>query len=172
MSEDETTLEITGLNKLLKALGRKDQPYARVGILGEKAAKPHYAQVEPGETGPKKISTNAEIGAAHEYGAPARGLPQRSFLRVPIADNLQKYMEKSGAFDFDAISHVLKEGTVMPWLKKVAIIAEGIVIEAFDTAGFGKWKAWKTPGYTNNANQILVDTTQLRSSITSEVKEK
>jgi phage gpG-like protein len=49
-------------------------------------------------------------------------------------------------------------------------LAEGISKGAFDTQGYGKWPDWKNPNYTNNANQVLVDTGQLVGSITSEVK--
>jgi hypothetical protein len=158
--DSDTTLNVEGLDKLLKAL-KSDMPTARVGILGEKNTRSSKGGSAP---------TNAEIGAAHEFGAPARGLPQRSFLRVPLSENLQKKMESSGALDQDVMKAVLKQGTVIPWLKKIAVLAEGIVSEAFDTGGFGKWPKWKSPNYSNNANQLLVDTAQLRNSITSEVK--
>lgn len=164
MSED-VSLNVAGLEKLLKALKPTRTPVARVGILGDKTVR--SLTDEKGGAMP----TNAEVGAAHEFGAPARGLAQRSFLRIPISENLQKYMEKSGALDKDVLSKVIKSGSVTPWLKKIAVLAEGIVADAFATEGFGKWASWKNSNYTNNANQILVDTQQLRNSITSEVKE-
>lgn len=156
------TLNTKGLDQLLKAL-KAEPPQARVGVLGSKATR--------NSGGGKAVSSNAEIGAVHEYGAPARGIPARSFLRVPISENLQKEMEKSGALDKKVMAEVVNQGTVVPWLKKVAVLAEGIVSDAFATAGFGKWAPWAVPNYTNNAGQILVDTKQLRESITSEVKE-
>lgn len=163
MSDDNTvTLSTQGLDKLLKALKAKP-PRARVGILGGKTQR--------GVWGTHEASTNAEIGAAHEFGSPARGLPQRSFLRVPISDNLQKEMEQSGALDKDTLTEVIKTGSVLSWVKKIAILSEGIVADAFATGGFGKWAPWQTKNYSNNANMLLVDTTQLRESITSEVKE-
>lgn len=159
MSE-ETTLKVDGLEKLLKALKAKP-PVARVGILGDKSTRSGGGGGQP---------TNAEVGAAHEFGAPARGLPARSFLRVPISENLQKEMEKSQAFDEQVLSEVIKSGSVLAWMQKIAILAEGIVSDAFDSKGFGKWPSWSSPNYTNNAGQVLVDTKQLRESITSEVK--
>lgn len=155
----DVTLNVTGLDKLLRAL-RSKPPVSRVGVLGSDSAR----------KGKGHQPTNAEIGAAHEYGAPARGLPQRSFLRVPIAERLQKEMESSGAFTPDVLSEVIRSGSVLAWMKKVAVLAEGIVSGAFDSAGYGKWAPWAVPGYKNNAGQILVDTKQLRDSITSEVK--
>lgn len=159
MSDDTVTLNVAGLDKLIKAL-KKQPPSARVGILGDKNSR----------TAKGKHSSNAEVGAVHEFGAPARGIPSRSFLRIPLTDNLQKYMEKENALDKDVLADVVRQGSVVPWLQKIAVLAEKIVADAFSSGGFGKWPAWKTPGYTNNTGQILVDTQQLRNSITSEVK--
>lgn len=151
---DDVTLNVANLDKLLKALGQK-QPVARVGILGTKNSR----------TG--KVNSNATVGAAHEFGTST--LPQRSFLRVPITDNLQHECESAGAFDKDTLKAVIAQGTVIPWLKKIALIAEGIVIGAFDTGGYGKWKPSNMTHKKNK--QTLVETQQLRNSITSEVKE-
>jgi phage gpG-like protein len=161
MNDEDFTLNVRGLEQLAKALKVKP-PVARVGILGDKTVR------EPAE-GEKKSLTNAEVGAAHEFGTTT--IEKRSFLLTPIKDRLDSEMEKAGAFRPDVLLRVLKQGSVVPWLEKVASLAEGIVLDAFATGGFGKWKAWKNPNYTNNAGQILVDTKQLRDSITSEVKE-
>ena len=159
MSDETVTLNVKGLDQLLKAL-KTSPPTARIGILGGTPRKANSSSHNP---------TNAEVGAAHEFGTAS--IPMRSFLRVPISEKLQKRMEDSGALDKEVLTSVVKNGTLLPWLKKVAVLAEGIVVDAFDTGGFGKWPGWKTPGYQNNSGQLLVDTTQLRDSITSEVKE-
>lgn len=151
---------IRGLEQFLKALKRKP-PTVRVGILSNSPRRPKGAG--------KGSPTNAEIGAVHEFGAPARNIPQRSFLRGPIADRLDKELSKSGAFDPDALGDVLKQGSMTPWAKKVAVVAESIVIGAFDSKGYGKWAPWKDPGYTNEGGTLLIDTGQLRDSITSDV---
>ncbi len=54
-------------------------------------------------------------------------------------------------------------------VKKVAVVAEGIVAEAFDTGGFGQWPP--SDMTHKKVHQTLVETQQLRNSITSEVKE-
>lgn len=161
MSDEIFTLKIRGLDQLVKALKAKP-PVARVGILGDKTNR---APAE-GET---NTPTNAEVGASHEFGTST--LPKRSFLVTPISDQLDKEMLKSGALDKEVLSDVITQASLLPWVKKIAALAEGIVVDAFDTGGFGKWNGWKNPNYTNNAGQILVDTKQLRDSITSEVKE-
>lgn len=155
---DDVTLTTPGLDKLLKALKAKP-PVARVGILGDKGQRTTKSDE-------KNLPTNAEIGAAHEFGTTK--LPMRSFLRVPISDNLGKEMEKSGMLDKNALNEVVQSGSLLPWMQKVAIIAEGCVADAFDTGGNGKWKP-SDMKYKEN-QQTLVETQQLRNSITSEVK--
>lgn len=154
MNEDDVTLETKGLDQLIKTLKVKP-PVARVGILGGKT----------GRAG--SVPNNATIGAYHEFGTSE--LPQRSFLRVPISEHLENKMESSGALNKDTLDQVVKQGSVTPWLKKIAVLAEGIVAEAFETGGFGKWKPSDMTHKKNH--QTLVETQQLRNSITSEVKE-
>lgn len=152
---DETTINVKGLDQLLKALKTKP-PVCRVGVLGEKDAR----------TG--KVPSNASVGAAHEFGTSK--MTKRSFLRMPLTDHLSQTMESYGLTDQDTLKAVVKEGSIRPWLLKVAKAAETTVAEAFATGGFGKWAPWKNENYTNNTGEILTDTKQLRDSITSEVK--
>jgi len=153
---DDVVLKNDKLNDFIKAM--KKPPTARVGILGSK-------NVRSG-----KSKSNATIGAAHEFGT--KDMPQRSFLRIPISENLNKYLEASGAFNKALLAQVMKEKSFVPWMKKVAAVAEKIVLEAFDSSGFGKWPQLKPQTMAKKTNQqILVETGQLRNSITSEVKE-
>lgn len=159
MSDDgETTLALPGLEKLLKAMKPERSPHVRVGILGDKVAR---------EAKGKSTINNAELGAIYEYNInPSR--PGGSFLRVPIGDHLQEYMEKSGAFTDDALALVVKEGSLIPWLDKIGVLAEKIVQDAFSSAGFGKWRPSNMARKKNK--QTLVETQRLRESITHEVK--
>lgn len=149
-------LDTKTLDNILKALKAK-KAYARVGILGDSA------QREDGEV------TNAVIGAYHEFGT--EKIPMRSFLRVPIADNLHDYLGASQAFDDDVFKEVVQKKSLAPWLEKVGAVAMGIVLEAFSNRGFGKWAPW-AKGYSNNTGNILVDTQQLRNSINYDVIEE
>lgn len=157
MSDEAAELKTPGLDALIKALKTKP-PQARVGILGTKTNRSSKSS--------KETATNATIGAAHEFGTSK--LPERSFLRIPISDHLQSYMENSGALDKETLDAVIKEKTIIPWMTKVAILAERIVLDAFDSGGFGKWK----PSNMENkkVQQTLVETRQLERSITHEVK--
>lgn len=154
--EDGKAFEINtkGLDQLMKAINGK-LPSARVGILGSKTVR--------NSDGPN----NATIGAAHEFGTTT--LPMRSFLRMPISRNLKKKMESAGAFTKEAAQLVIQQGSLLPWMKKVAVLAEACVLEAFDSGGFGEWQASNMAH--KQVKQTLVETQQLRNSITSEVKE-
>lgn len=153
---DTVSLKNKALKDLVKAF-KGPLPIAKVGILQSKNPRKG-----PGPS-------NAEIGAAHEFGT--QSLPIRSFLRMPLTTQLNQALESSGAYTREALAQVAEEKSILPWVEKLAVIAEGVVQEAFSTNGFGKWSPWKTPNYTNNTGQILVDTQQLRNSISSEVTE-
>lgn len=156
MSRTDVEINIKGLEQLLKAV-TKPVPSIRVGILG---ASPRSEGKGPKQT------TNATVGAAHEFGTTK--LPQRSFLRVPLTDELQKSLERSGAFTKAALAEVVATGSLAPWIQKAGIVAEGVVLGAFDTSGYGKWKPSDMTKKENH--QTLVETQQLRNSITHEVK--
>ena len=172
----DVELDTKNLDQLIKAL-KNNLGRGRVGILGAKTVRNDIevkASTKINATkgtrpkAPFNASTNAGLGAIHEFGA--GHIPPRSFLRMPISDNLQKEMESQGLFTKDKLYEVVKTSSIVPWLEIVTNIAEGIVLQAFETGGFGKWPAWKTPGYRNRNNRLLDDTGQLRDSITSEVK--
>lgn len=149
----DSDLNTAVLDRLIKAMGTSH--YIRVGILGSTSSR-------SGE------NSNATIGAVHEFGTSS--VPRRSFLVDPMKDQLASYIEASGAFKEDVLKEVIATSSFVPWMKKIAIIAETVVIDAFRTAGFGKWVAWRNPNYQNNTGQLLVDTQQLRNSITTDVK--
>lgn len=159
-------IKIEGLEKLVKALKVKNPPKIHLGIVGSKPERGNG-------------STNAEIGAAHEYGSVKHNLPARSFLRMPINTHLNEAMKNAGMTDDGTLRKVITEGSLMPWLEKIKLIAKGIVIEAFDTEGYGRWAKWsesyaaqqrlkmmskKTGGKGTN-NKILDDTGQLKGAI-------
>lgn len=158
MPEEDMQYDTKILDKLAKTF-RGKLPSVKVGILGD-------TNNRTGEEHGPQLETNASIGAKHEFGED--GMPVRSFLRVPISDNLQKYLENSGAFDQALADKVAKEGGIWLWMEIVGKIAETIVADAFDSGGFGKWKPSNMK--FKKVQQTLVETQQLRNSISSEVK--
>lgn len=155
MRFDNDEVELNGLSQLMKALGDKNAPHIEIGVIND----------NPRGKGP----SNAQIGAAHEYGAPARNLPSRSWLRMPLKDHLQEKMESDGLLSESTTKEVIKLGSVLPWMKQVSISALATVKEAFATDGYGTWAEWITPGYTSQTGQILDDTGKLKNSVDSKV---
>lgn len=150
------TLKTDVLDKLLRALKSKP-PIAQVGILGDTTQREG--------SGPN----NATIGATHEFGSSK--VPQRSFLRIPLMNNLKKQLESSGAFDKHALDEVIKQKSLLPWTEKLAIIGESIVIVAFDEQGPGWAPLAASTLAHKKVKQILTESGQLRNSITSRVVE-
>ena len=144
-------IETKGLDQLIKAMDSKAT--VRIGVLRGGSRTDG--------------STNAAILLKHEFGE--EGLPIRSPIRVPLMDNLQQYLEEAGAFDEASFEKVVDSGTFHNWLEKIGLVAEKVIQDAFDTGGFGKWPPSNMKLKKNH--QTLVETQQLRNSITSEVKE-
>lgn len=149
---DDSDFDTKNLDKLIKALS-DDESMCKVGILGTHDSR-------------NDVNSNATIGMKHEFGDDK--LPIRSFLRAPISENMQSYLDNSDAFDKEAVKKVIEEKSFIPWLKKLGVLAEAIVSDAFNTGGFGKWKPSNMDFKKNH--QTLVETQQLRNSITSEVQ--
>ncbi len=148
-----TSVNTDALKSIIKALKGK-KPKARVGILGT--------------TTRRDGNSNAFIGACHEFGTST--IPQRSFLRMPISEKLPGALEASGAFSEQSINEIIQSGSLVPWVQKIAILGERIVLDAFHTSGFGRWAPLKPETMERKrVKQILVETQQLRNSITSEV---
>jgi len=148
---EKDVLDTKVLDKLIKAMSH--QSSVKIGILGSSARS--------GESG----VTNAQVGAAHEYGT--ENLPKRSFLRAPIAEHMETKLYNGGKFDLAQLKQVVREGKITAWMNRIAIIAEEVVQGAFDTGGYGQWKPSDMTDKKNH--QTLVETQQLRKSITSEV---
>jgi hypothetical protein len=174
-------IELSGLERLTKALKVQDPPVIHVGILenasrhgaessylmGIRLAKKASTKIKR-ILGISKLPSNADIGAVHEYGAPAKGIPSRSWLRMPLTDHLQEEMERQGLLGEEELSQVIASGSIMPWLKKVEVAALRTVKMAFFTQGWGKWQKWKS-GYTSNTGMILQDTKQLIEHVDTEI---
>lgn len=149
MASESDNFDLRQLDKLIKGL--KSTPKLRVGILGD--------------------SKNATIGAVHEFGAPAKGIPQRSFLRIPISEHLEKELEQSGLLNKERLAEVIKTGSMKAWVEQVGVCAVAVVDDAFESSGDGKWPKWKQKGYMNQGGMLLVDSGQLRQSVHYEVTE-
>lgn len=144
-----------GLEKTLK----NDKYFTRVGILGSEASKQHE----------NTKKTNAEIGAIHELGLVA-GIPQRSFLKMPLETKLYDKIKA----EKDNFYLALKNGKMYKWFEAVGFWCVDIIKEAFESSGFGSWQpnAISTLKRKFPETKPLINTRQLKRSISSMVVEK
>jgi phage gpG-like protein len=176
--QNHMTLKINTvkLEAIQKALGIKYR--TEVGILG--ASEHNRKQIGPrmasernakGLAKPSKTDastlTNAQIGTIHEFGSVSRGIPARSFLWMPLSLHLMDEVNKKAS----VINNHLNMADIFKCYQLLGIIAENVVQEAFETGGFGHWQKLKaaTIARKGGSEAILIDTAQLRKSITSRV---
>lgn len=136
----EVKLDTSELDKILKRFKGK-VPAVKVGILGENTIRDN-----PDDP------TNAEIGAKHEFGQ--AGMPVRSFLRMPIEQDLARELSKLDLSEVDP----------QDMADKIGVGAMAVIEKAFDSGGDGQW-----PPSKKDEGKTLVDTGQLRESISYEV---
>lgn len=167
--------ELKGLKKLQECLQQYKQHYVKVGVLGGNSPS--------GES-------YASIAMLHEYGSDSprtfnykgrkikiNGVPTRSFLRMPIRTHIKKLKGdtvKQGGTVEKALILDFTHGYTGVALKLLGANAEGIIQEAFDTQGFGKWERNISKQYIElkGSDTPLIDTGKLRASITSQVEKK
>ena len=153
--------------------GLKQKASIRIGVFEKDSARKEDGM------------TNATLAQIHELGVPEKNIPARSFLKVPIGEHIQEIMApfKGKAESF------LKKGKLEALYKLIGIAAEKIVDGAFATGGYGKWQPLRSSTIlakqTGNLHRrqltrahifagnigmgILIDTAQLRRSISSRV---
>lgn len=145
--------DFTALNLFVKGLDSRAA--VKVGILG------HKTQRKQGSL------TNSEIGAIHEFGSWSRGIPARSFLRVPIFLKQETILKEAGQ---NALVN-LGRGDIGQVLKEFGVACERAIQQAFASSGFGRWEpnapATKT---AKGSDSPLIDTGQLQRSISSKVE--
>ena len=129
-------------------------PMVQLGILGAPQARTDGERL-----------TNATIGAKHEFGD--EEVPMRSWLRMPITTRLKQYLSDSGFFTPELIEQQIEAGDLTLMIQKIGIVGERVVADGFDSGGFGVWKPSNM--YFKKNHQTLIESQQLRNSITSEV---
>ena len=161
------------LSKLLEfSEALKRRPCIQVGVFSGKSAR-------------EGDLDNAALASIHEHGDSRHNLPPRSMLITPIKDHSKEIMSS-----IKGKAHELVEtGKLLNIWKLVGIAAEKIILQAFDTGGFGKWpqlknatiwgklkgsmaskanKFWNIKA-GNSKSGILIATGQLRRAFSSRV---
>lgn len=135
-------------------------PSVKVGILGDNIAR------QEGEL------NNAEIGFVNEFGKMTGypKIPARSFIRMPLKTRLNDKIREKKSLSGVELEKAMAEGKTEDFSKKVGIVAEEVIQEAFSTNGFGEW-APNAPMTVElkKSSSPLIDTGQLRRSISSKV---
>lgn len=109
----------------------------------------------------------ATLLALHVLGAPSRGIPQRDPLRPPLIANAQRYSDLLAL----GLKNALSDGTDPKLVyEKIGIVATNDVKDYFITGNFKALseKTIKAKG----SSKPLVDTGELRNSISYEVRNK
>ncbi len=147
---DKDTLE-----RLRADIKKNSRARVRVGVLGG------FGERHDG--GP----TNAQIGAVHEFGSVTRNIPARSFLRMPVVTEMPGALAKTDRQLWHKV--ILRQG-IRGALALLGAYALDVVHLAFETGGFGAWQALKRATIRRKkSSAILIDTAQLRQSITAEL---
>jgi phage gpG-like protein len=156
--KSEITFNLDGLEDIRRKFG--DSYVARVGILGGDVVR------KAGDTG----LTNSELGVIHEFGSDTNNIPPRSFLRMPIETHAREIFK---GMDNQKVKEAVVSGDAIAVFKILGMIAEGFVKLAFASGGFGKWPALKQETIARKGSSApLIDTGQLRRSISSDVVKK
>ena len=156
----DVKLDIKGIEVFQQIL-KTTKSKVLVGIMAEAGGKDHVD-----ENGKSSGVTNADVGAAHEFGT--ERLPVRSWLRVPLNTYFYRNMRSAGAFSPAKLKELFATKSFSTWLAKAGAVGVATVNEAFNSEGNGTWPPSDMSRKTNH--QTLVETHQLRDSVTYEVK--
>ncbi len=137
---------------------------ARAVVEGKRAGKKSHTAVT--FDGGSHAATLLEIAVIHEFGAPAANIPQRSFIRATIDENLPRIHAAQVAL---AKQIILAEITPAQAMARLGAMVAGMM-KARIARGIEPPNSPKTIE-AKGSSKPLVDTGQLRSSITFVVEE-
>lgn len=134
----------------------------RVGIMGSDVPRPE----DDGQI------NNAELGMVQEFGSITNNIPSRSFLRMPISTK-QKQIAEQVVKGRGKIEEGIADGNADAAYDVLAVAAEAVVQQAFETGGYGKWQQNKPDTIKRKGSSApLIDSGELRSKVTSKVVKK
>lgn len=174
MAKDKVKFESKKIDDLVRSL-KKDY-VLKVGIIGSKAKTSHDK-----DSG----LTNAEVGSFHEFGL--GNMPKRSFLEMPVREKIQFNQDQWKKIKKNIFNKMFVQNKAKEVWQDLGEKCVSVIMEAFDSNGFGQWAPWSTQ-YTNyrmnkikskkkreifwSEHNILVDSGKLRNSITYKVTKK
>ncbi len=157
VSVDTDTLE-----RVRADFAEQGKKRVHVGILGGFDARTGGDDGEP--------IGNAQLGAVHEFGVVSKNIPARSFLRMPVIAQLPAVLKATSRDHWHKV--ILKNG-ILGALGLLGGYALDAIHLSFETGGFGTWQRLKARTIKRKGSSaILIDTAQLRQSITAEISDK
>lgn len=153
------------LDTLKRQVDELAKSRVQVGLFADTASR----TAEPG-----RIASNPHLGAVHEFGLSYSVLgngatitiPERSWLRMPLSMYLGPEIEAKGE---SWIWLIITRGAKRT-LSHLGAIAEDVIQEAFNTAGWGAWPSLAkiTKDRKGNA-RILIESSQMREAVSSRI---
>jgi len=117
-------------------------------------------------------ATNPELGFIHEFGSITKGIPMRSWLRMPIIHEAKKIL-KALAKSKSQIEKDAAEGKDPENLYKLlGEIGKASIQKAFDTGGFGQWPAKKPTKANQGKMSPLIISSQMRKAVDYSVEDR
>lgn len=165
-----------GLKGLVERVGSLSAASVRVGVLvdhagdekrkREKKGKKAKAESESADDGGASVKrTVLEIATIHEFGAPAAGIPARSFLRATVDEQQSAIRADQHKLAVDFLSGKIGISVALDRLgARVAAKIKERIARGIEPPLAARTVARK------KSTKPLVDTGQLRSSITWEVE--
>lgn len=165
--ETEIKADLKKLNKFAKAFDKTY--YVKIGILKsgiKTSSKGKNKKIGGGKNKREDGMSNILLGAIHEFGSYSKNIPMRSFLRVPLKNHRQDILKKIAKPALE----IFVNGNPKDAYKLLALESEAVVQKAFENSGDGAWPGLKPATIkAKGSSRPLIDTGQLRRSITSEV---
>ena len=158
---DPKKMEKEIFKKLSKVTDSLSGKYVtKVGVLGDKDTRTSDENID-----------NAGLGLVHEFGSIEKGIPARSWLRLPILSQVEKII-KSVSKNKKRIEKEVSDGDDKVIYEILGGACESAIQEAFETHGFGTWKPKKINIDNLEKQSPLIMTGAFRQSISSEVSKK
>lgn len=154
-SQTKITYNLKGLDVLEKELGGAYR--ARVGILGSHAARNDGEPID-----------NATLGVIQMFGSFSKKIPARDFLFTPIVSHGKEIVRDMAASS--KVKAALGAGQFKMVYELLGTAALKVVLEGFETAGFGQWAPNKPSTIRRKkSDRPLIDSSQLRRAQSSDV---
>lgn len=147
------TVTDRGADGLLSRLRRAAGARVRVGVLEEATKATREEEGSP--------LTLLEVAAIHEFGAPAAGIPQRSFIRAGVDTQLAEIQRVQRALAGQTIRGAITLDVALDRLgAKVSALLQNRIAAGIDPPNSAATIARK------GSSKPLVDTGQLKAAIT------